>query len=80
MIRDEAKDFKNMSVLREGDSAYEQHKSVSGVIKDYSLKHIVRVEWDLSPDAIRDRICRITIGDNVAIVDSEELRRLLRWV
>ena len=80
MARDEEHVYKDMSVLREGDSAYEQHKSVSGVVRDYGLKHIVRLSWDLNDDSIRDRILKISIGDNEAIVDSEELRRLLRWV
>ena len=79
-MRDEAYEYKDMSVLREGDSAYEQHKNVSGVVKDYGLKHLVRLSWDMSDDSIRDRMILLSVGDNQVILDSEELRRLLRWV
>lgn len=71
---------KDMSVLREGDSAWEQRTSVRGVLKDYSMNHVVELEWDLNEEAIRDKIFRFKIGDTEALIDAEELQRLVRWV
>lgn len=36
---------KDMSVLREGEEARSQHKKTSASIRDYSLKHAVRMVW-----------------------------------
>ena len=71
---------KDMSVLREGDAARTQHKKKGGVIKDYSQKHRITVEWDLNEDAIRDKMFRLNVGGNEVIVDAEEMMRYLRWV
>jgi hypothetical protein len=69
-----------MMVLRESESAYEQHKASRGVIKDYSLKHKVTIEWDFSDDSVRDQIFKLTVGENTVVLDAEEMMRYLRWV
>lgn len=72
--------LKDMSVLREGDSARVQHKKTKGTVRDYSLKHRVEVEWDLNEDAIRDKMFRLKIDGCEVILDAEEMMRYLRWV
>jgi hypothetical protein len=72
--------YKDRSQLREGDSATDQHRATKAYVKDYSLKHKVSIEWDLSQDAIDDSICILRIGNNMAVVDSEELQRATRFV
>lgn len=72
--------YKDRTQLKEQDSASAQHKSTKAYIKDYSLKHKVSVEWDMNQDSIDDRICVLTVGDNRAIVDWEEVLRAGRFV
>ena len=71
---------KDMSTTREADSAKAQSEQTSAEVRDYSLQHNVRLEWDLNDDAIADKMCRLLVDDYEVIVDSEELMRLLRWV
>jgi hypothetical protein len=71
--------YKDRSHLLESDSAFAQHKANKAYIKDYSLKHKVSVEWDLSQDAIDDRICIMRIGNNSVIIDVEELMKAVRF-
>lgn len=71
---------KNMSVLREADVAKTQRDRKHGVVRDYSVNHRIEVFWDISPDAIRDRMCILKFDGQEAIIDAEELMRLLRWV
>ena len=72
--------YKDRSQLEEGDSAFTQHKATKAWVKDYSLKHKVSVEWDMTQDSIDDRICLLRVGDNIAVVDVEELHRAMRFV
>ena len=71
---------KDQAVLREGASAYDQHRSTRGPLKDYSLQHRVSMEWDLTPDSKRDRIFRLVVGDTSVLRDWDEMQRLGRWV
>lgn len=80
MSRDARYQYKDMQVLREGDAAQVQAKSNRGDIKDYSLRHKVSVEWDISDDAIKDRMFVLKVDDYQVVLDSEEFRRLIRWV
>lgn len=71
---------KDMSVLREGDSARVQHKMNVAVVRDYSLQHEVVVSWDINKDAERDQIFRLEIDNYEVFLDAEEMMRILRWV
>jgi hypothetical protein len=71
---------KDQAVLREGASVYDQHRSTRGALKDYSMKHKVTMEWDLTPVSKRDRIFRLVIGNSSVLLDWDELQRLGRWV
>ena len=71
--------YKDRSDLRESDSAFKQHKATKAYVKDYSLKHKVSVEWDMTQDSIDDRICIVKIGNNSAVIDVEELQRAVRF-
>ena len=71
--------YKDRSILREGDSAFEQAKNNKAYVKDYSLQNRVTVEWDMTQDSIDDRICILRVGDNTAIIDVEELLRAVRF-
>lgn len=80
MSRDEGEWLKDMSVLREGDSAWEQRKKTRAPLKDYGMNHIVEVMWDINEETIRDKIFILRIDDTEVLLDAEELQRLLRWV
>jgi hypothetical protein len=71
---------KDMTVLREQDSPREQHKQTRGVVRDLSGKHKVEIFWDLSEECKKDMIFKMSIGDNEALLDAEQVKRLLRWV
>lgn len=71
---------KDLDPTREADSALVQHKSSSGVLRDLSLKHKVKMYWDLSKDAQTDQIFKLEIDDYVVYLDSEQMMRYLRWV
>ena len=71
---------KDMSVLRERDSAYVEHKLTSGILRDYSLQHRVEMQWDLNVDAQRDRIFRLKVDNLEVLLDAEEVLRMIRWV
>lgn len=72
--------YKDRSRLRDGDSAFDQHKATRAYIKDLSLKHKAYVEWDMSRESIDDRICKLTVGDSTVVVDVEEILRAIRFV
>ena len=71
---------KNMDVLREMDSAKEQHKKTSAVLKDYSLQHRVTMQWDMNADSTKDLMFKLTIDDKTVILDWEEFQRYGRWI
>jgi hypothetical protein len=73
-------DYKDRSQLREGDSAFAQHKATKAWVKDYSLKQRVSVEWDMNQDSINDRMCILRVGNNSAVIDKEELYRAMRFL
>ena len=72
--------YKSRDNLKETDSAFAQHKANKAYVKDYSLKHKVSIEWDLSPDAIDDRICVLRVDDYAVVIDVEELHKAMRFV
>lgn len=72
--------YKDRSQLSEGESARDQTKATRSYIKDYSLKHKVVIEWDMTQDAINDRMCILRVGDNKAVVDWEEILRAGRFI
>lgn len=73
-------DRKNREILREGNSATSQHKMSRGVLKDYSLKHRVTIEYDMSPESERDRIFKLKVDDYSVLLDYEELMRIGRFI
>jgi len=72
--------YKDRSNLREQDSATVQSRANKAFIKDYSLKHKVSIEWDMTPDSINDRICILRVDDYAAVIDHDEILRALRFV
>lgn len=71
---------KDMSTLREADSARVQHKKDHGELRDYSLNHKVEMRWDLSEDAKRDQIFELSIDGVKVLLDWEQVLRLGRWI
>lgn len=68
------------SDLDEQDRAWLQHKNSRGVLKDYSLKHKVSIEYDLNPDTIANRIFKLKIDDYSVILSYEEFLRIGRFI
>lgn len=61
--------LKDMSVLRENEDFRTQYKKLSGVVKDYSLNHDIRLQWgyreekrDLLPFVLRIDDKRYTLA------------------
>lgn len=79
MARDQAHQQKDRQVFREGEAAASQHKMSRGVLKDYSLKHQVSVEYDMNDDSIRDRMIVLKVDDYKVVLDYEELLRIGRF-
>lgn len=73
-------EYKDMSDLREADSAFVQSRTRRGALRDYSLKHTAEISWDLNDEGTRDRMVKIKIDEKEIIVDTEQLLRYLRWV
>lgn len=71
---------KDMGVIRDTFSAVEQKKLPYTQLKDYSLSHRVTMEWDLNDDATRERIFKLTVGDNVVLLDWEEMMKAGRFI
>ena len=80
MSRDYSKQQKEMTVLREGESVWDQRRNDHALLKDYSLKHRVSIAWDLNDEAIRDRIFKLKIDDYEVLLDYEELLRSTRMI
>lgn len=72
--------YKDRSLLRETESAFEQHKASKAYVKDLSLKHKVSIEWDMNQESIDERICILRIDDIAVIIDVEELQKAVRFV
>lgn len=71
---------KDLSVVREMDSARVQHKKSFGVLKDYSMNHRVTMQWDLNEEAQRDQMFKLKIDDLEVVLDWEEFQRYGRWI
>ena len=71
---------KDMSVVREADQALIQKEKQRGTVRDYSLQHRIEIRWGMNPEAERDLMFELHFDDQVAILDAEEVQRLLRWV
>lgn len=71
---------KDREGLREGESATSQHRSSRGVLKDYSLKHQVSMEYDMNDDSERDRVFILKVDDYSVVLDYEELMRIGRFI
>lgn len=71
---------KDMGVIRDTFSAVEQHATPYTQLKDYSLSHRVTMEWDLNEDATRERIFKLTVGNNVVLLDWEEMMKAGRFI
>lgn len=72
--------YKDRTQLREGDSVFTQHKANKAYVKDYSLKHKVTLEWDMTQESKDDRILVLDVGGHRAVIDAEELMRAMRFV
>lgn len=71
---------KDMDMVREQDSARDQHKQTRGSLRDYSGKHVVEMYWNLSEEAKKDMIFKLRIDDKEVLLDAEQVSRYLRWV
>ena len=71
---------KDMDMVREQDSARDQHKQTRGSLRDYSGQHTVEMYWNLSEEAKKDMIFKLRIDDKEVLLDAEQLSRYLRWV
>jgi hypothetical protein len=71
---------KDMGVIRDTFSAVEQKATPYTQLKDYSLSHRVTMQWDLNEDATRDRIFKLTVGDNVVLLYCEEMMKAGRFI
>lgn len=49
-------------------------------LKDYAMNSVVTLEWDLNKDAIQDRIFRIRINGEEALLDWEEFLHYARLI
>ena len=57
-----------------------EKRQTGAVLKDYGLNADVRLEWDLNKDAMQDRIFRITINGESALLDYEEFLHYSRLI
>jgi hypothetical protein len=80
MVRQTKLTEKDMDVIREGDSVHNQIKKSSVVLKDYSMRHRVVMEWDLNSEAKRDMMFRLKVDDKEVILDWEEVMRSGRFI
>ncbi len=72
--------YKDTTDLWENDSAYEQRKTTTYNLRDYSLKHKVVAERELNDEADRDQIFKLKIDDVEVLLDAEQVSRMVRWV
>lgn len=71
---------KDLSVLRETESAKTQWKKPYAQLKDYSLNHRVSMCWDLNDDAKRDTMFELKVDDYTIILDWEEVMKAGRFI
>lgn len=67
-------------VLRETEYAIDQATKPHAFLKDYTMKHRVEMSWDLNPEAITDRMFRLTVGKNTVILDWQEVLKAGRFI
>ena len=77
---DNTGEWKDRAELLEGDSVWKQHKASRAVLKDFSLKHKVSIEYDLNDDSIKNRIFKLKIDDYTVVLDYEEFLRVSRFI
>ena len=80
MSRDYSKQQKEMTVLREGESVWDQRRNDHALLRDYSMKHRIVMSWDLNDEARRDRIFKLKIDDYEVLLDYEEFLRSARMI
>lgn len=71
---------KDMVKLRETEWAKKQVKKPLAHLKDYSLKHRVTMEWDMTDDSKRDSMFLLRIGPTTALLDWEEVLKAGRFI
>jgi hypothetical protein len=71
---------KDISKLTEGDPTKLQRDKGYADVRDYSMRHKIRMFWDLNEDAKLDRVFKLRVDDIEVIIDAEELMRYVRWV
>lgn len=71
---------KDMDVLDETRGAKAQVNTPNAVLKDYSLKHRVKMEWDLNSEAKRDMMFKLKVDDYEVILDWEEVLKAGRFI
>lgn len=72
---------KNMLDLREADSVRTQRDAGRGALRDVTMQHKVEIRWDLNPEAVKEKMFKLVIDDNIEVIlDSEQMLRYLRWV
>lgn len=86
--RDKKRDHKLTDDLMYGKTATK--RTVKNTIEERDKKYArlhsfggktnVEMFWDLGPEAIRDQVFRIRVGDQAAIISAVELQKYLRWV
>ena len=69
-----------MTVLREGESVWDQRRNDHALLRDYSMKHRIVMSWDLNDEARRDRIFKLKIDDYEVLLDYEEFLRSARMI
>lgn len=69
-----SRDAKNMSKLFQQNGRFDMVlKRNRADLKDYSMQHKVSLAWDLNDEAIRDRIFKMEIDDDITLfLDLEE--------
>jgi hypothetical protein len=80
MAREASLTDKDMRVLQETMKFSRALEQDNAVIKDYNGEALVILEWNLNPEANRERIFRIRINDEEALIDLEELLSYTRII
>jgi len=70
---------KDMSVLKEGYAPKVQHKMNHAPIRDYSLRHIIKMSWNYKEPNREQRPFRLHIDDKTYLLSWEELRDYDRY-
>jgi len=72
---------KDMTALRDTESAKNQVKQPFAVIKEYSGNHKVSMEWDLNEEAKRDMIFILKVDNDTELyLDWEEMMKAGRFI